>query len=58
MYSEAHQLTKSVLGMMDAVAMEHRHEKSRRDVVMRQAVAIRRKNSSGTTCCECVVQWI
>lgn len=52
----AHKLTKSVLGMMDAVAMEHRHEKSRREVVIRQAVAMSRKNNSGTNCCDLEVQ--
>lgn len=33
---------------MEAVAMEQRHDMSRRVVVMRQEVAIRRKNNSGT----------
>lgn len=51
-------LTKSVLGMMEAVAMEQRQEKSRRDVVMRQAVAMRRKKSSGTNCWDLEVQWM
>lgn len=41
-------LTKRVLGMIDAVAMEQRQDKRRRVVVMRQVVAISKKNNSGT----------